>query len=256
MLFVIRHSSFVIHTMYLVLDFGNTNKKIALFNKGRLIHLEQYRKIGLRMLQNFIRAYPGITHVILSSVVDYPSSIQAFLEKKFIFLELTHLTPLPVKNKYRKPETLGKDRLAAAVAGASFAAGSPVLVINCGTCITYDFVNEKREYLGGGISPGLRMRFSALHTFTGKLPFISSPTTGKLIGDDTRGSLLSGVFNGMIAEMDGIIAEYRNRYPGIKVILSGGDARYFVKRLKSDIFARSNIVLHGLYQILCFHVDR
>jgi type III pantothenate kinase len=242
--------------MELVIDLGNTNKKLALFKDGQLEKLHLIPEIRTNLIRDFIRQHPVIEHCILSSVVNYPVSLKHLLEKRFNFIELNENTPLPIKNLYRQPTTLGKDRLAAAVAGAAIFPGKDVLVINMGSCITYEFIEKHNEYLGGAISPGMQMRFRALNTFTGKLPLVTHKETSELIGFDTESSVLSGVINGIISEIEGTVARYRKRYNGIKVILSGGDLCYFDKRLKISIFAVPNIVLSGLYQILAFNVKK
>ena len=160
---------------------------------------------------------------------------------------------MPIHNLYHSPGTLGKDRLAAAVAGATVYPRQHVLVINTGTAITYDIVTSGRDYLGGAISPGMQMRFRALHTFTKQVPLLTYTEIDFLTGTDTNKSVLSGVINGIIAEMEGMIAFYRKEYPGIRIILSGGDLNYFVNRLKINIFALPNIVIYGLQQILAFN---
>ena len=126
----------------------------------------------------------------------------------------------------------------------------PVLVIAAGSCITYDFINKQGEYLGGSISPGIRMRFQALNTFTGKLPLIKGKIPASLTGTTTRESILSGVINGALAEVDGIISQYQQMHSELKVIISGGDMKYFDKRLKIRTFAIPNIVIEGLFKIL------
>jgi type III pantothenate kinase len=240
--------------MDLVIDLGNTNKKLALFNKGRLFRLRQYPFFNREIVGDFVSIHPSISRCIIASVIPYSRSVRNFLEQQFRFLELSEQTPLPITNRYRSKTTLGKDRLAAAVAAANQFPGKDVLVINAGTCITYDLVTAGREYLGGGISPGLHMRFQSLHTFTGKLPLIRIKKTETLIGNTTERSILSGVLHGVIAEIEGIAARYHEQYPGLVTILSGGDMKYFDKRLKISIFALPNIVIHGLYQILDFNV--
>lgn len=242
--------------MELILDFGNTNKKLALFSCGKLMKLEQYPEIGPMIIRDFFRRHPGIEATILSSVIHHPDSINRFLGSKTRFIELTHKTPVPLKNLYRTPDTLGKDRLAAAVSGNSRFPGNPVLVVNCGTCITYDVVDNTGSYHGGAISPGIHMRLEALHTFTGKLPLVKLIQRSTLTGKTTAESILAGTLTAAVSEVDGMIARYREEYPGLKVILSGGEAKYFAKRLKSSIFALPNIVIHGLHQILLFNVDR
>ncbi|MCX6280520.1 MAG: type III pantothenate kinase [Bacteroidetes bacterium] len=236
--------------MYLIIDLGNTNKKLALFSNGRLKKMKLLPVISLQAVKSFVKENPGITHCILSSVIHYPPSIKKFLEKNFMLVEPDKATPLPLQNLYKTPDSLGKDRLAAAVAGHFRFPKDPVLIITAGTCITYDFVNDRGEYLGGGISPGIQMRFLALNTFTGKLPLISGKNRANLTGTTTKESILSGVINGALAEVDGIIARYLHENKMLKVILSGGDLKYFDKRLKIKTFAVPNIVIEGLYLIL------
>jgi type III pantothenate kinase len=248
--------------MNLILDFGNTNKKLAVLDPGQPfnqrnasqdLEMEAHPRIILSKVRRFVDLHPGIRSCILSSVVPYPENIKEYLSGRFAFLELDEHTPLPIKNRYKSPGTLGKDRLAAAVAGAKLFPGLNVLVINAGTCITCEYVTAGGEYNGGSISPGLQMRFRALHTFTKQLPLLSYEDIDFLPGVDTEESVLSGVINGIAAEMEGISAAYREKDPGIRIILSGGDMNYFVKRLKISIFAIPNIVIHGLQQILVFN---
>ncbi len=242
----------------LVIDLGNTNKKIALFDDLNLIAVEQHSGFDQEILNGFISRNPGAGYCILSSVVSFPSGIREFLSENFFFVEMNELTPLPVTIRYQTRNSLGSDRIAAAVAGSARFPGHDVLIINAGTCITYDFINKEKEYLGGGISPGIGMRFRALHTFTGKLPLISCGDypDSELTGDTTDGSIRSGVLNGTLAEVEGIGTRYRERWPELKIIVSGGDHKYFVKRLKISIFAHPNIVLSGLQQILSFNVHK
>jgi type III pantothenate kinase len=239
--------------MDLILDLGNTNQKIALFDAGNLLWVQANERIRLSLVRKIVKQNAGINSCILSSVVKVPATLQSFLEKHFRFILLDEHTPLPILNHYRTPETLGKDRLAAAVAGFNQFPGHPVLIINAGTAITYDVVTKKGEYLGGSISPGMNMRFRALHTFTKQLPLLTYTEIDFLTGNDTDMSVLSGVINGMAAEMEGMVVHYQNEHPGIKVILSGGDLNYFVNRLKISIFASPNIVIYGLQQILAFN---
>jgi type III pantothenate kinase len=242
--------------MDLVIDLGNTNQKLAVFEQGKLVDLQQFPLLTQKTVREFTRPHPGIGHCILSSVVAHRASLSRFLSARYRFIELGDTTPVPLVNRYRTTGTLGRDRLAAAVAGRNQFPGNNVLVINTGTCITYDFVNANNEYLGGAISPGITMRFRALHTFTGKLPLVPFRDRDILTGTDTPDSILSGVLTGALAEVEGITERYRGKYPDLKVILSGGDQKYFDKRLKISIFALPNIVIHGLQQILDFNVSK
>lgn len=242
--------------MQLVLDLGNTNKKVCVFHAGRMAHLESAEQLSLRTLKEVFAGFPGITSGILASVVTVPAYLKHYLEERLNpFIELTNRTPVPLTNLYKTPGRLGKDRLACAVSGSSLFNGFPVLVVNAGTCITYDFITAGRKYLGGAISPGIRMRLKALNTFTGKLPLIELKEDVPLIGDDTEHSILSGVVNGVVEEVKGVVRQYRQQYPSVQVILSGGDAAYLEKLLKIRIFAFPNIVLVGLYEILEYNLN-
>jgi type III pantothenate kinase len=185
--------------------------------------------------------------------IYHSPALEEYIKKQSKFIIFDSSTPLPLTNKYQTPETLGKDRLAAAVAAVNMFPHSNVLVIDAGTCIKYDFINAKAEYLGGAISPGLQMRFNALNHFTEKLPLITLSEYDSLIGKNTAESLLSGVINGTLSEIDGIIERYHKIYPEIQIVLSGGDAEYLVSKLKKEIFAVSNIVLNGLKIILDYN---
>jgi type III pantothenate kinase len=242
--------------MDLVIDLGNTNKKLAIFDKGKMTGIYEFPDLDLETLRSFTESHPGIERCILSSVIDHPRSVTDFLRERFFFIELDDRTPVPVINRYKTPGTLGKDRLAAAVAAASIFPGDDVLVVNMGSCITYEIVSNRNEYMGGAISPGMNMRFNSLNTFTGKLPLITYRSFTETTGRTTEESILSGVVNGILHEIEGTITAYREKYPEIEVILSGGDLIYFEKRFKNSIFAVPNIVLLGLYKILAFNVNR
>ena len=239
--------------MQLILDLGNTNQKIALFDGGKLCLAETCEKITPSVIENAVTGNEGTDACILSSVVEISPELLSYLETHFKLVILDDHTPIPILNHYKTPETLGKDRLASAVAGFNQFPGQPVLIVNAGTALTYDLVSEDGEYLGGSISPGMNMRFNALHTFTRQLPLLSYSEIDFLVGNTTDGSVLSGVINGMTTEIEGMIACYQKEYQGIKVILSGGDLNYFVNRLKISIFALPNIVIYGLQQILAFN---
>ena len=166
-------------------------------------------------------------------------------------------TPLPIKNLYETPATLGKDRLAAAVGARAIFPGKNVLSIDAGTCITYDFLTKDGEYLGGSISPGIRMRFRAMHAFTGRLPLVEPEDFTGLIGKTTAESLLSGVINGVCEEIKGLIARYNEQYEDLTAVITGGDHEYLHNKLKINIFAVPDLVLPGLNEILdCHDKDR
>lgn len=241
--------------MYLTLDLGNTSHKAGIFDGDDLIRLERYKRLDLPGMKDLLERFPEVHYGIAASVVPYPPGIKRFLRDRLrFFLRLDHGTPLPVVNRYLTPATLGNDRIACAVAASRIFPGLPVLVVNAGTCITYDFVNHRAEYLGGAIAPGLRMRLKAMHTLTSKLPFIELREPGGITGQDTEGSLLSGAVHGAAAEITGTVEEYRKRWPRLEVILSGGDMEYLDKLLKIPIFALPNIVMVGLNYILEYNL--
>ena len=244
--------------MKLVIDIGNTNAKIAIFNNDDIADFKVIENITPDSISLFLNKYPEIQSAILSSVSEFDRKIINLLETYASVIELTHNTPLPFKNKYNTTKTLGKDRLAIASAASTIYPEENVLVIDAGTCVTYDMINNKGEYLGGAISPGLNMRLKALNTFTDGLPLVDLPNDVneiELIGNTTNSSILSGVIIGLTSEMENVINQYESRFPTLKTIISGGDYKYFEKLAKSNIFASPNIVIHGLKKILDFNEE-
>jgi type III pantothenate kinase len=239
--------------MRLIVDFGNTLQKCAIFEGKNIIASEKFEKINLTDFQQFCAPYPAIKSCILSSVIHNSDELIHWLKQKFYFIELTHLTPLPIKNNYATPKSLGKDRLAAAVGAWSLFPNQNSLSIDVGTAIKFDLINQASEYIGGSISPGISLRFQSLHNFTAKLPLVQYKNSHPLIGFDTETSILSGVLNGINSEIDGLIELYKVQFPDLKIILSGGDSIYFENNLKSNIFAVSNLVQIGLNEILIFN---
>lgn len=239
-----------------MIDIGNTLAKYALFKEGKLIQAFSIKNTELLQLQEYAGKNTEIKSVLLSSVVNNRTTEELinFLRKQFYFMELSATTFLPLENLYETPNTLGMDRLADAVGANHLFKNRNILVIDAGTCIKYDFINERNQYLGGGISPGLEMRFKALNTFTDKLPLVSPKEFDKLIGKNTDESILSGVQNGAIAEVKGIINEYETRFPELKTILTGGGMSFFDKHLKNSIFADPFLLLRGLNVILDYNL--
>lgn len=239
----------------LVMDFGNTLTKVAVFSGYDLLEHFSTGALSTNQLAALSERY-DITQAMYAAVVDIDRDIKHFLEQHYATIRLDHNTPVPLMNCYETPETLGSDRLAMVAAAKHMYPNQNCLVIGAGTCITYDFIDAKGHYLGGAISPGIMMRIKALHTFTSKLPLVSIEKMAALTGTTTAGSISSGVLNGSISEIDGIINRYRDNYKEMQVIISGGDMNFFHKTLKSSIFAASNIVLTGLNVILNFNVDK
>ncbi|MDZ4203251.1 MAG: type III pantothenate kinase [Bacteroidales bacterium] len=242
-------------TTHIVIDFGNTLKKIAVFHDEELASLQTFRSKEFRRVERYLLSLPRGSSCIISSVIDYPPHFSATLKGCFNTVFLTHETPIPLRISYATPQTLGKDRIAAAVAAWHMFPHKNLLVIDAGTAITLDFVSQHGEYLGGSISPGIDLRFKALHYFTGHLPLILRKNIRFLTGSSTQESILSGVINGTVAEIDGTIDQYRRLHPDLITILGGGDAKFLHKRLKNSIFALPNLTLSGLNIILRYNIE-
>ncbi|MDP4291026.1 MAG: type III pantothenate kinase [Bacteroidota bacterium] len=244
--------------MRLIIDIGNTLAKVALFEDSEPLAVTYLQQPTAEALELFLKqsgmARPD--EAILSTVRQSDQEFIHYLESHFRFLLLTAGTPIPLKNLYRSPATLGYDRLAAAVAASVFFPYRNVLIVNTGTAITYDLVTRDREYLGGAIAPGLTMRLKALHCFTQKLPMVDLREETPLTGKTTEECILSGVVNAARAEIDGMIEKFNNHYDQLVVILSGGDMKYFDKSLKNSIFAIPNIVISGLNQLLAYNFGK
>jgi type III pantothenate kinase len=237
----------------LIIDIGNTLQKLAVFEGKEIVRKESFEKLDPAALAAFIDENGPFHGIIQSAVTIYPPETEEILAKAGKFILLTDLTPLPVINRYETPKTLGKDRIAAITGAWSMFPERNILVIDAGTCITYDMINESGEYLGGGISPGIRMRFKAMHTFTGKLPLIEPEEYDGLIGKTTAQSMMSGVYNGITGEITELIRRYNELYRNLLVILTGGDQEFLHKKLKIKIFAAPNLVLSGLNEILDYN---
>ena len=236
--------------MNLVIDIGNSRVKAGVFTNNKLVKAIAFESFSIKALQTFIKKLP-VKNAIVSTVTEYPEGLMAFLKQNFTSVELTVKTSLPFINGYSTPKTLGKDRLAAVAGAQHKLPNKNVLVVNAGTCITYDFIDNKGVYHGGSISPGLEMRFSALHTFTGRLPLIEPDTSFKnLVGKTTKESIVTGVQQGMMSEMEGIIQAYKNRFNNLQVIVTGGWHKWLENGLKGKIISEPYLTLTGLNVIL------
>ncbi|MDA8589526.1 type III pantothenate kinase, partial [Flavobacteriaceae bacterium] len=189
-------------------------------------------------------------HSIISNVGRIDDSIINILKESTNLLLVSNQLKFPFKNLYKSKNTLGQDRLALVSAAAFKFPKENVLIVDAGSCITYDFKNNNNEYLGGGISPGILMRFKSLNTFTSNLPLIDFDSIHQLIGNNTKNSINSGVINGTISEINGIIQQYCEEFKNIRIILTGGDSNFLLKRIKNSIFADQNFLLVGLNKLL------
>lgn len=236
----------------LIIDIGNTAAKLAIFDAGQLVEVVHTDNLTLAGLAPLVGRYGNaIVSAVVSTVIDLSSEASARLSRlPFACLHIDSSTALPVTNLYETPATLGNDRIAAVVGANAQAPGRDILVIDSGTCITYDFVDAGGHFVGGNISPGIAMRFRALNTFTSRLPLVEArgrmPDTGK----DTDTAIRLGVMRGVEYEVNGYVSAYAAKYPGLLVFLTGGDAFSFEVQSKSEIFADKFLVLKGLNRIL------
>lgn len=243
--------------MNLVIDIGNTRTKFSVFNSGEVlitVPVDELNPSHIDVLQN---EYPELKQVIVSSVKNYSNELKEKLQSSFDkFIELDEHVPLPIENLYQTKSTLGKDRIAAVVGAFDLYPNENILVIDAGTAITYDVINEKRQYLGGNISPGIEMRFKALNYFTGKLPLVQKADWNKLFGNTTEQAILGGVLNGVVFEVDKTIEAFKEFYKNLKVIITGGDADFFDKKLKNSFFVNFNLLALGLNRILEYNGEK
>lgn len=240
--------------MYLCIDWGNTRVKAALFNEQTLVSDYNFsEEEALTGIVNLVNTnQPEAT--ILCSVANHPPELKMLLQEQTRLVVLTSNTVLPIMNAYHSPDSLGMDRLAIAVAANAAYPDRNNLVVSVGTAITYNFVHQNKAFRGGSISPGLHLRFRALHEFTDKLPLVSENGDVPVLGYDTETSIRSGVVLGMAAEIDGMINYYKEQYSGLNVVLTGGNAGLFAGKLKNQIFADSQLLLKGLNTILRHNV--
>ena len=230
------------------IDIGNSRIKVGVFKEGKLVSTEITSETSIL---TYLKS-AGVSRLIISSVGGKEELIR-ILRNNFSFVtEFTRDTPFPMKIAYATPKTLGLDRIAAGVGALQHFSG-PILVIDAGSCITCDFINEDDVFVGGSISPGIRMRLQSMHTFTESLPLLELEIPTEGVPDSTRQAMLTGAVIGAKHELIGFINQYRMQFPEIKVILCGGDANYFDKINEMNIFVLPNLVLEGLDTILRFN---
>ncbi|HQV65529.1 MAG: type III pantothenate kinase [Saprospiraceae bacterium] len=241
--------------MNLIIDQGNTRVKCAVFNSNDVIVFKSVKlKRYAHRILNELPSTLKIENVILSNTSLPDKFLMDQLRTYQHFLHLDHSTKIPIVNKYGTPETLGKDRIAAAVGAWMKYPNENILFIDMGTCITMNFVNNKGWFLGGNISPGINMRFKAMHKFTANLPLAENVLNDEFIADTTVKALQNGAIKGTFREIDSFITETRNKFGEIKVILTGGDAFFFENWTKNMIFVAPNLVMEGLNEILKYNV--
>jgi type III pantothenate kinase len=232
----------------LCFDFGNTRLKYAVFEDGIFRDVTVMDDDSTELVEKLVKNFKP-DKSILSSVINHNPGMEAVLAEKTKFHKLGHTSKLPVTTPVGKPETIGADRLALVAAAVHLHPGRHNLVIGLGSCITFNFVNKFSEFLGGSISPGLEMRFRAMHEFTAKLPLINPNWNFPLVGYDTRTNMLCGVILGMSKEIDGVAEEYALKYKNFNLLLTGGDMPFFLPHLKTKMIEDPYLIYKGLYAI-------
>ena len=232
----------------LCLDFGNTRLKAAVFEDDELKEVIVLRSDATAHLGEIVQQY-GPQRSILSSVINHDPVMEELLDSNTLFHRLSNTSKLPFTIPVGKPETMGADRLAIAASAVFLFPGKNNVAVGLGTCITFNFINQQGEFLGGSISPGMEMRFQAMHQFTAKLPLVKGHWNIPLIGYDTATNLQSGVVLGMAKEIDGILDLYQERFGNFNALLTGGDIQLFRPYLKNKIFADPHLIFKGLYAI-------
>ena len=237
--------------MKLIIDIGNSITKVAIFKCKEIVSFSKIKIFSLENIQKIV-ANIDISSSIISSVKTKDSEILNVADF-YNGIILSKDVPVPIKNSYKNPSTLGSDRLAVVVGAYSLYPKEDIIVFDAGTCLTIDRISEKGEYIGGRISPGINMRYKALNTFTNNLPLFKKENTTPIIGKDTKSSIISGVQKGILDEVDSIIMEFKSSNNNIIFLITGGDCFFFEKELKNTIFAHPNLVLIGLNEILDFN---
>lgn len=232
----------------IVIDIGNTHIKAAVFQSGKLIWRKESAHV--QAISEAIQSF-DVQQGMICSVAQDPRELMNALPSGLALSVLSPETKLPFQNRYATPKTLGMDRVAGVCGAMSLFPDTNCLVIDAGTCITYDFVTADRNYLGGAISPGLHMRLKAMHQFTAKLPDLQiDEVPEQWIGDSTKASMLSGAYFGMLGEINETIRRYEDQFGSVQSVICGGDAHKFDKRTKKSIFAAPDLVLVGLNHII------
>ena len=241
--------------MNLVIDIGNTRSKIGLFQENTLVEQANWTDWTLAELLRYGN-HSGANNVLFSSVAAPNPALKEGLEDHFNVVELTHETPLPFRNLYQTPQTLGKDRLAGVAGAQALYPNRHCVVVDCGTCIKYELLTAKAEYLGGNIAPGVRMRIQAMHHFTARLPEVPMEMPEQAVGDSTQTALQNGAIRGAVLEIEGFVRLFGQQLSPLQIILTGGDAAFllpFLSVSNPGILYQPDLTLFGLNHILRHH---
>jgi type III pantothenate kinase len=242
--------------MILTIDVGNTRIKGAVFEEASALEYFVFEPLEIeKNILNILKKYHQVRYLVVASVGLIEKKIFLAFEKQVKIHFVSHDDLFPFNNQYETPKTLGIDRMVLAAGATIQYPKCNRLVIDAGTCVTYDFIDENDNYLGGAIAPGLRLRYESLHAFTAKLPLLKVADISEMIGRSTAGSIHSGVINGLVYEIDGFIDEYKTLASKFIIILTGGDTEFLAKRLKNTIFANSNFLLESLNRTFQYKID-
>lgn len=240
--------------MNLIIDIGNTKIKAAVFEQDTLKLKEVINYDDWQIaIESILKKNATIQNIVVSSVSKIGKEAFSFLNSNYNLFFISRDMKFPFVNLYETPNTLGIDRMVLATGAVLRFPKTNRLVVDAGTCVTYDFIDENDNYLGGAISPGIRLRYEALHNYTAKLPLLTKENTSSSTGKSTEQSIHSGVVNGLTFELEGFINSYSENNKNFIIILTGGDADFLAKRLKNTIFANSNFLLESLNQLFQYN---
>lgn len=242
--------------MYLIIDLGNTLAKFFLYNNGQCV---KEQKVTIEnfpdMAESLILSHTVIQGLIYSDVSNQAGGFFEKFSDQFSVIAVSSRIQLPFINSYESPESLGSDRIVLVSAACISHPNTNVLIIDLGTCITYDFLDANNLYHGGAISPGFEMRYKSLHQFTGNLPLLDADEGRSPSGKNTEQAIHAGIYFGIIDEINARIKYYELKYDSLTVILTGGDANKLPKTLKNSIFAHPNFMAEGMFHLLKLNID-
>ncbi|MBK0370689.1 type III pantothenate kinase [Flavobacterium agrisoli] len=242
--------------MVLAIDVGNTRIKAAVFEEDTLLEVFVFQpELLQKEIEKILKKNKNMAHLVVASVGKIDKKAFLEWENRLIVHFFSHQDVLPFQNLYATPTTLGVDRMVLAAGATLLYPKKNRLIIDAGTCVTYDFVDADDQYRGGAISPGLRLRYESLHNFTAKLPLLVVEKPSHFIGNSTHQSIHSGIVNGLVYEIAGFIDEYAQSFSNFIIILTGGDTDFLAKRLKNTIFANSNFLLESLNQLYLYKLN-
>ena len=243
--------------MLLTVDVGNTFVKVAVFEEVELVDKFVFQLTdAIDKFITIFEKYPKASKLVYASVANLNNDLLVWLQQQIDVWAISHQSSFPFINAYLTPTTLGIDRMVLAAGAVLKFPQKTCLIIDAGTCITYDLVTSNRVYEGGAISPGIALRYSVLHTHTAKLPLLSAIYLENEVGKTTEDSIHIGVIAGVLQEIDGFISKYSVNYSDLTVILTGGDANFLANRLKSTIFADENFLLKSLHSLHIYSLEK